>query len=400
VPRDSSRIDRLRAELAGGAAGTMDAFWDEIAITGAPLVEPGADGNDRVTFLWQGDAGRVAVVGGIGHWDDLTRHEAARIPGTDVWHHTIDLPSDARALYWFSVDDPATGLHDPGTWAESQRHWRLDPYNPTVFTFPYDEEVPFGTGWAGSLLQLREAQVATHAAGDLVGELHMRRVRSTILGNERRVWIYRPPAAVTVPDCPVVLFLDGYAYAQVMAAPTILGNLITAGQIPPVVAVFVDSLGAVRDIELCCHEPFARFLTEELLPSLRADHSFTADPGQTVVAGSSFGGLTAAYLGLSRPDVFGAALSQSGSFWWSPPDDPEQGHLVRRFAAAEKVPLRLHLEVGRLETGQHNTLAVNRALRDVLTTKGCSVSYRETGGAHHHVCWQAGLADGLVALLR
>ena len=36
------------------------------------------------------------------------------------------------------------------------------------------------------------------------------------------------------------------------------------------------------------------------------------------VGGMSYGGLAASFAALRHPDVFGAVLSQSGSYWWRP----------------------------------------------------------------------------------
>ncbi len=43
----------------------------------------------------------------------------------------------------------------------------------------------------------------------------------------------------------------------------------------------------------------------------------TADPARTIVGGSSYGGLAAAFAGLRASDIFGNVLLQSGSFWVS-----------------------------------------------------------------------------------
>ena len=151
-----------------------------------------------------------------------------------------------------------------------------------------------------------------------------------------------------------------------------------------------------------------RFLTEELLPWVRGRYRVTDDPARTVVGGASFGGLAAAYAALERPDVFGNVLSQSGSYWWSPPGDAGCEWLTRRYAERPRAPLRFSLEVGLLEDrfarpagclGDPGQLRANRRLRAVLRAKGYPVRYAEFCGGHHFLCWRGTLADGLLALL-
>ncbi len=73
-----------------------------------------------------------------------------------------------------------------------------------------------------------------------------------------------------------------------------------------------------RNRELPCNPSFVDFLVQELPPWVRERYHVTTDPAKTIVAGQSYGGLAAAYAGFCHSDVFGNALSQSGSFWWKP----------------------------------------------------------------------------------
>ncbi|HVC81693.1 MAG TPA: alpha/beta hydrolase-fold protein, partial [Chloroflexota bacterium] len=66
---------------------------------------------------------------------------------------------------------------------------------------------------------------------------------------------------------------------------------------------------------MVCRPPIVTFLAEELLPWLRHRYQVVVDPARTIVGGSSLGGLASAYVALERPDLFGAVLAQSGSFW-------------------------------------------------------------------------------------
>jgi enterochelin esterase-like enzyme len=237
------------------------------------------------------------------------------------------------------------------------------------------------------------------------GELVQQQRRSEILDNERRIWVYTPPGYQ--PDdepYPLLVLFDGDVVRGPIPFPTILDNLIDDGRIPPMVAVLVDSLTQeVRNRELPCGAAFLEYLTDELLPWARTQYRITTDPARTIVAGQSHGGQAAAFAALRRPDVFGNVISQSGSFWWSPDDDHEHEWLTRQYAASERRPVRIYLDVGLLERGPApddgpSLLVANRHLRTILQTKGYDLTYTEFNGAHDYICWRGSLADALIAL--
>jgi len=209
----------------------------------------------------------------------------------------------------------------------------------------------------------------------------------------------------------LVLF-DGEVYGggpdSLVPTPTILNNLIARRKIPPIVAVLVNRMSqGLRERDLACWKPFMDFLTEELVPRIRKEYNISLDPAETIVGGSSFGGLAATCSALTHPDVFGNVLSQSGSYWYVPDwrketkagYSTETGWVISEFANKPRLPLRFYLEVGRLES-QFYALATNRHLRDILRLKGYPVTYSEYNGGHDYLCWRGSLADGLVALLQ
>jgi enterochelin esterase family protein len=235
------------------------------------------------------------------------------------------------------------------------------------------------------------------------GRLKPHRFRSDLLDNERRVWVYTPPGYTRAggPYGLLVLF-DGATYADRIPTATILDNLLAESRIAPTIALLVDSLDEeTRDRELACYLPFVGFLADELLPWARARYRLTDNPARTIVGGSSYGGLSAAFAALTRPDQFGKVLSQSGSFWWKPDDDAEHEWLARQFVDAPPLPIEFYLSVGLREAKARVTphqLTVNRHMRNVLRAKGYMVHYAELEGGHDEHSWRENLADGLLAL--
>jgi enterochelin esterase family protein len=238
------------------------------------------------------------------------------------------------------------------------------------------------------------------------GRLEQRRFRSEILGNERLLSVYTPAGFRPAGDpYPLLILFDRWAYAEVMAAPATLDNLIAAGAIPPLVAVMISHVNFdVRERELSCNPSYVEFLAQELVPWARRQYDATDDPARTVLSGMSAGGLIAAYAGLRHPEIFGKTLCQSAAFQWRPDGDTEIEWLNRQFAASRRLPLSFYMEAGSLEDvgadDRGTTLQrANRHMRDILQAKGYPVHYSEFSGGHVFVCWQGSLADGLIALL-
>jgi enterochelin esterase-like enzyme len=213
----------------------------------------------------------------------------------------------------------------------------------------------------------------------------------------------------------IVLFDENpYIDQNIIPTPTILDNLVAENRIPRMVAVFIDNPpGDARDRELPCNPTFADFLNSELVPWVRQLFNVTTDPKQTVVGGSSYGGLAAAYAGFRHPETFGNILSQSGAFWWTRPrsDDPEDfdfpnaepNWLAKQFIMSPRLPLRFYMDAGIDEidlTGLgRDILSSSRHMRDVLLAKGYEVNYQEFIGGHDYLSWRGTLADGLISLI-
>jgi enterochelin esterase-like enzyme len=366
-------VARLRADPEG--------FWREHGCR-SPLVEPWDDGHVLVTFLWRGEAERTTA------WWNIDV-PLDRIPGTDVWHGSQVFPSDLRTIYRLT--------HEDG------RPSHLDPGNDRVIRFAADPYDPTGRDTAASLLELPDA------AGDpwsesrpdvTAGSIETERLPAT----GRPVTIYRP-AGVDPAGRPTLVAFDGWPAQTVMDMPTALDNLIAAGRIPPMTALFVHAREASRDDDLVPGPAIAHMVADQLLPWARDRWGIGSPDGGNVVAGMSRGGLVAAYLGLCRPDLFGGVIAHSGSFWWPAPGDGEPRQLIRDVPGLRRSGVRLFLDVGRMETmagpgGAPSQLSVCREMRDTLRAHGYAVTYVEFTGGHDYLNWRHNFPEALVAVLK
>jgi len=246
------------------------------------------------------------------------------------------------------------------------------------------------------------------AAGSSHLEAHV--VHDTSYQRERRVWVYTPPGydAGRSAPYPLILAFDGDGYRDDMPLPRVLDSLLAAGRTPAFVAVLVDdSTGAVRLADLANTRQMVGFLANQLMPWVRQGWHVTRDPRRVIVTGSSAGGLAAAFVAFSRPDLFGNVWSQSGAFWRGAEasNDPPWEWLTGQVAASPRREVRFVLEVGALE--HQVTLGgsgpvfgeAHQRFCDALKSKGYEVTCTEVpGGRHGPPWWRPRMAGGIVAL--
>ena len=387
----SARIALLRAEAATTGEIAVSDFWNELKNGGTPIVEPAPAGSGYsvVTFVWRGSPQTTNVVitdgvsVGVGGADPLNSR-MTHIDGTDVWYPSYLIRNDARFTYALSENDLMALFTDPtrmsNSMADPLNSNRLPIIGQTYVALP---DAPI-RGWT--------APLAPGESGEAV------RVEL----NGRSLRVYTPPGFQGSSEAyPLLVTMAGGFYADMVEVTSTLDHLIAQGRIPPVVAIVVSSTAE----ELQCSPEYARFLVEDLVPWARATYRATSNAKQTVVAGSSLGGLASACAAVSHPEVFGKVLSQSGSYWWSRvfrsreqgDDLSEAERLTHRVAAIEQVPVEFYLEVGLMEfEGQ---LGPKRRFRAALMEKGYEVHYREFNGNHSYVNWRESFGEALTILL-
>ena len=411
----SPRLLALRDRLTSGDRTALDKFWNEINEQGAPIIEPAAESDQvLVTMLWRArEETRNVFVFRLG---DVSK-SMVRLLDTDLWYKTFRLQKGARFIYQL-----ATNLPDPKEWWGVSRFAgavRNDPLNPHQYVERWNEFNPYEVTFFSAVeLPSAEPQSWIVVRPKVpTGRVQRDKFTSKLLGNERPIWIYTPHGyAAGKKPYGLLVLTDGGLYVNTARVATTLDNLIAAGLIPPLVAVMVENPARFR--ELSCNSEYADFLAQEIVPWARANYHATDRPEQTIIGGTSLGGLQAACVGLKHSEVFGNVLSQSGDFKWKPDGEKEWEWVNRQFAASPRLPLRFSFEAGLMEgtwwwrdlmLQQPNAppanlidptfLATNRNLRDTLQSKGYSVHYTEFNGNHGLFNWRGTLASHLIALV-
>lgn len=387
-----------------------DTWW---ATLNGPQYEQVSEGY-KVTFWWRDPAGNettspicrvwIYITGVTDHHHNSAPQTLQRIPHTDAWCWTTTLPSTWRGSYCFipsaHEDDFAPGIFtavEPDRmqlregWRKLLPHAVADPLNAhswkggrghpvSAFELPNAPEQP---GWSTPASVWNEPQCITW--------------RSDRLGNQRRVWIFTT-GEPNEEARPLAVLLDGQFWAESMPVWPALAALTDARKLPPAVYLLIDVIdNAHRSRELPCNADFWLAVQQELLPQVQAIAPFSDRADRTIVAGQSFGGLSAMYAGLHWPQRFGCVLSQSGSYWWPHRGGRETGEIVAGLERGELNPqgLRIVLEAGIREP---LIFRANQALLTQLDHMQQPVFWRQVDGGHDALCWRGGLTAGLITL--
>jgi len=390
------------------------AFWERIARERTPLIEPDPAQPDYslVTYVFPIPEGarHVVVMAGFDRVTDVMD----RIAGTSICHATFRYRNGVRATYSFWPDMP------PTTWEEaSDAEWKAlrealaatplsDPHHREFFASRTGEGRPDNVASIVSLPDAPDQTIIRPRPDVPRGKVDWHTLRSAVLGNERRIWVYTPPG-YDAGDRPnaILLAFDGGASLTLMSIHRILENLLADGRVPPMIAVFVDNpTPASRIGELCCSEPFARFIETELMPWLRERYAVSHNPAEGYVTGVSAGGLAALWVGFRLPHLFGNVISQSASLWWGPGFDLTKasrsqrytpGWLIDEYERAPKLPLRIWQEVGLMEP-EDRMIEPNRRMKAVLEAKGYDLIYSENVGGHDYAVWRGTIGEALRTL--
>lgn len=151
------------------------------------------------------------------------------------------------------------------------------------------------------------------------------------LDRYRRIWIYLPPDYFTSTNYyPVIYMNDGqnvFDYATSFAgewdADGTVENLINNGHIPAIIVAIANGEGDRIDEYSPWTHPtygggdgdlYAKFITEDLKPYIDMNYRTLPDRENTVIGGSSLGGLISYYMVLEYDETFGKAIVFSPSF--------------------------------------------------------------------------------------
>ncbi|WP_170137839.1 alpha/beta hydrolase-fold protein [Chitinophaga dinghuensis] len=163
------------------------------------------------------------------------------------------------------------------------------------------------------------------------------KLSSKVLGEERKIYIYVPPADTLQPNkrYPVLYVLDGDNHFSIVAEYCKYLSRQDVNIVPEMIIVGIPNTNRTRDLtptkSIFDYEGkadtsanfrykssgggnnFLKFIGTELIPYI--DLHYRTEPFK-IFAGHSFGGITTINCLLTQPDLFGAYIAISPSFWW------------------------------------------------------------------------------------
>jgi enterochelin esterase-like enzyme len=338
-----------------------------------PLVE-----GSSVTIAWYGQADAVS----LRHWVyGLESSTAlARVPGTDLFYLTLEIPPRSRVEYKLEVQRGGTS------------QWIEDPRNPNR------ARDPFG---ANSVLQTDGYEAPTWTNADPVsrpGAVEPFSFDSKHLGGKRQGLIYLPARFRRTRQYPLLVVHDGSDYLNYAGMKTILDNLIERLEIPNLIVAFTDSPDRLR--EYANDDGHARFLTEELVPEVAKRFPLLDRPHARCLMGASFGAVAAFAAAYRYPGFWGRLLLQSGSFAFTdigkrnrrgPLFDRVVEFVNKYRAEPVAVSERVFVSCGVYES----LIYENRSMVPLLDATGMQVRFVEARDGHNWENWRDRLREGL-----
>ncbi len=319
--------------------------------------------------------------------DHLVLHPAGE--QSSARYLTIDLPSDLEATYRYLRRPHRDST--PGT-----RDASLDSLRALCATGRPDPDVheridnPFGSEVTSSVLRGPNASpghpVWRHQSPRIpLAESRLRTAdgRATTIFHTDRPGITE-----------LVVLLDGDVWTDSLG----LHSALERWNRPTTAFALVST----PDREKLADRRFMSVLiAEEVLPAVES-HLGVKVGSKVTIVGHSYSGLAAAGLACDRPDLFGAAIIGSGSFWFREShdarDDAAPGDLTSSLQAAPQTLLtgsRVLLHVGREEGGM---IEQSRMFAEAATSAGAEVELCLYPGGHDYAWYRHALFDALDSL--
>lgn len=354
-----SFVSRLEKALEGERAALVGKYLESIDV-------PVVDGTSAWFLYRDAAASNVSVAGDFNSWK-AGRDMLDKVPGTDLFYLRMEFESDARLDYKFVVDGS---------------RWTLDPLNP--------DQVTGGYGPNSELAMPGYVQPAEIIFDPDIphGEVIEERFASKILGNTRGIYFYLPSGYGDDEDrhYPVLFVHDGGEYISLASMCIVADNLIAAGEIDPLIIVFIDPVD--RSGEYKAGDGFTRMIIEEIVPLADARYRLDSGPASRGMMGASLGGLISVHITWNNPGLFGFCASQSGAF---------QANISKAVQMVEASPpreIKYYLDWGTYEPG---IAASNGDMREAILRGGHELIWRVYPEGHSWGSWRAHVDDILKA---
>jgi enterochelin esterase family protein len=308
-----------------------------------------------------------------------TRQELRRLPGTNAFWLSLELPHSSRIEYKFEI-------HRQGN-----RFWSRDPLNPQK---AFD---PFGSNSVCAMEGYTEPYWALPQERTRKGRLESFTIYSKAFTEDRTVTMYLPNEFQPHKKYPLLICHDGSDYRKYASMIHVLDNLIHQHDVIPLLVAFVD--GHHRNIEYGANPQQAQFLIEDVLPAVEQRYLISPGADNRGIMGASFGAVSSLYTAWRNPQVFNKILLQSGSFAFTDIGEHGRGELwdpVVEFVNSVRETPKVIQGKMYISCGVYESLIYyNRTLAPIFKENGVDVRYVESRDGHNWINWRDRLREGL-----
>ena len=327
-------------------------------------VSPLTEQDTLCHFLYKGEAGTLMLAGDATQWSPM--HAFTRVQSTDFWYLSLVYEADARLDYKLVINGS---------------NWILDSRNPYTCSggFGPNSELRMPAFIPPDEIQY-QATVAHGTLRDTV-------FASIHLSNSRKIWIYTPHESYGDKPLPVVYVHDGDGFLALASMRNVLDNLMAAGRIQPLIAVFVPPVDRTDEYAGAKQAAFTKFMTEELVPYIDHRYNTMPHPWGRANLGASNGGNIALWLCVSHPEMFGLAAAMSSNVEPNIRQQVEQGVVPS---------VKFYLDLGTYDI----PILIDRvrSFRDLLQASEETLYYKEFHEGHSWGNWKAHIDDALIYL--
>ena len=209
---------------------------------------------------------------------------------------------------------------------------------------------------------------------------------SVVTGGQERLRVYIPPGFESVErgSLPLLVLLHGSTADETQWTDVGVAGaadcLIGSGEIKPILIVAVDG-SRVESQDDTTPPPMERFITDELLPYLRAGYPQLGGRARTSIGGISRGGEWALRIAADRPDLFSSVGGHS----------PGTSLTLEQQRALADHDVRVWLDVGDRDGLRHGVQDLVASFHSI----GYGAQFMMPAGGHDRRYWSEHVEDYL-----
>jgi enterochelin esterase-like enzyme len=350
---------------------------------------PWVEGN-KATFIYARPGARNVAVNLDTIKSDPPFAPMVNLPGTSLWHVTLEFSPDDLLDYLIAVNDPMTPLADEQNIVNRvTRYWQTDPYNPlristaqmNVSVLQMGNARPF-PDWS-KLQRVPKGTVYEHNISS-----------SQLRFQGRKLWVYTPPDYEgSGLAYPLLILYDGQWAVGPMQVPSIADALVKHGRMRPAIIAMVQSGDQSSRLKnYLSNDRQYLFTLSELLPFLQTEYRI--DSGNIGIGGVDMSAIAAAHTALMNAAVFSHLVMISPPLGKGIAEDRLEEYL-QRFETAPLLPRRIFQSVGRYEMRSRFYQPALALKRIIEQRSDVAYQFAEIGSGHGLVGFRSVMPEAL-----